>query len=95
VQGVTGAGGPRFWAAVAVAVARRPRLWAAAARQTKRLARPRWWREPPFLPVPDPAYMRFRLETQYGASGPSDPSDVVTYLEWCRQMARLERVTRR
>ena len=56
-----------------------------------RLARPRWWRRPPFLPLPDPDYLRFRLETQYGAAGRPEPDDLVAYLEWCRDMARTQR----
>jgi hypothetical protein len=50
------------------------------------LARPGWWRRPPFLPVPDPDYLRFRLETAYGGTGegPFEPADLVAYLRWCR-----------
>jgi hypothetical protein len=66
-------------------VAGRPALWPVAARQGFRLARPRWWRRPPFLPVPDREYLRFRFETQYGRA-PADARDLVTYLEWCRAM---------
>jgi hypothetical protein len=69
--------------ATAGAVARRPRVWPTAARQVRRLARRRWWARPPFLPVPDPAWMRFRLETQYGDPAASPvPADVVLWLEW-------------
>jgi hypothetical protein len=68
-----------------VLVAARPSLWAAALRQAGRLARPRWWRRAPFLPVPDREYLRFRFETQYG-NAPPEPADVVTYLRWCRQL---------
>ena len=39
-------------------------------------------------PLPDPDYLRFRLETQYGADGRPDPHDLVTYLEWCRDMGK-------
>jgi hypothetical protein len=88
-------GGARFWAGAAVAVARRPRLWATAIAQAGRLARPRWWRRPPFLPVPDREYLRHRLETQYGRDHEPEPDDVTTYLEWCRQMTRLRRQARR
>jgi hypothetical protein len=36
--------------------------------------------------VPDPAYLHFRLQTQYGGAEPSaDPADVVAYLNWCRR----------
>lgn len=68
------------------AVARRPALWPAAARQARRLARRRWWRRPPFLPVPDRAWVRFRAETQYGdPDRPPDPADVLTWLDWTRR----------
>jgi len=68
-----------------VAVASRPGLWATALRQLRRLVPPRWWRRAPHLPVPDAAYLRFRLVTAYGGNGGSpSPRDVVTYLHWCR-----------
>jgi hypothetical protein len=71
--------------AVASAVARRPRLWATALRQVFVLAAPGWWRRRPFLPLPDPDYLRFRLVTQYGdADHAMEAGDVVTYLLWCR-----------
>jgi hypothetical protein len=54
------------------------------------LARPGWWRRPPFLPTPDPGYLRFRLQTAYGDAGvePPTPDDLVTYLRWCREYPR-------
>ena len=72
-----------------MAVARRPHLWPAAVRQGWRLAVPGWWRRWPPRPRPDPAYLRFRLQTAYGdpAARP-DPADVVGYLEWCRRFGR-------
>ena len=69
----------------AAAVARRPDLWATALRQVRLLTPGGWWRRAPFLPVPDPAYLRFRMVTAYGGQGgPPRPEDVVTYLHWCR-----------
>ncbi len=78
------------WARVGVAVAARPRLWPAAAAQAARLARPRWWRRWPFLPLPDRDWTAFRLRTAYGDPRhvPS-PADVVAWLQWCRQWDRL------
>jgi hypothetical protein len=79
--------GPAF-AAVLV----RPWLWLTAVAQVAVLARPGWWRRWPPLPLPDPAYLRFRLQTQYG-----DPirapevADVLTYLRWCRSWRRAGR----
>jgi hypothetical protein len=73
-------------AATVRALLRRPTLWPVAARQAWRLAPAGWWRHRPHLPVPDPAYLRFRFQTQYGdASRAPEPDDVVAYLEWCRR----------
>jgi hypothetical protein len=78
-----------WWRAV-VAVGRHPALWATAVRQALTLATTGWWRRPPFLPLPDPAYLRFRLQTAYGdpAREPA-PDDLVTYLHWCRAWPRV------
>ena len=67
-------------------VMRRPHLWMTAIHQIWRIRRTRWYRKPPFLPVPDSSYLRFRLHTAYGDGDGQQkiPIDVVTYLEWCR-----------
>lgn len=78
-------------AAVAVAgvLLGRPDLWWTALRQWRRLAVPAWWRRAPFLPLPDPDYLAFRLQTQYGEAGRvPEPGDLVAYLEWCRRFQR-------
>jgi hypothetical protein len=77
-----------FWVKAGAALAREPGLWSTAAGQAGRLARPAWWRRAPFLPLPDPAYVRFRLDTQYGSSGAPDPQDLVVYLRWCKAEGR-------
>ena len=70
----------------ALVVARALRLWPIAGRQVLRLAPAGWWRRWPFLPLPDPAYLHFRLQTMYGGQADeADPHDVVTYLRWCRR----------
>jgi hypothetical protein len=85
-----------FGAAAVRAVLVRPRLWATALRQAGRLAAPGWWRRAPFLPVPDPDYLAFRMETQYGSAGHApDPVDLVAYLEWCRAQERVGRTAAR
>ena len=74
------------------AVVVRPHLWATALRQAGRLAAPGWWRRAPFLPLPDPDYLAFRMETQYGSAGHEPaPGDLVAYLEWCRAQERARR----
>lgn len=81
----------RGWLASGLAIARRPHLWGTALRTAVRTTRRGWWRRPPFLPLPDREYLRFRAETQYGEPGPPVPEDVVSYLEWCRAHERLVR----
>jgi hypothetical protein len=80
----------RWMRAAVAAVARHPGLWPTAARQALVLAVPGWWRRRPFLPLPAPDYLRFRMQTAYGGAGDQapDPDDLVTYLRWCRR-ARL------
>lgn len=76
----------------APALARHPELWGTAAVQCLRLARPGWWRRWPPLPVPDPGYLRFRLQTQYGdPEREPEPADLVAYLKWCRGYRRVSR----
>ena len=77
--------GLAWWWRAVVAVVRRPTLWPTAASQAVRLARPGWWRRPPFLPLPDADYVRFRMQTAYGSAGSPAPEDLVAYLNWCRE----------
>ncbi len=64
----------------------RPPLWPVALRQWRRTVAPQWWRHRPFLPVPPREYLRFRQVTQHGrAEHPVQRSDVLNYLQWCRQ----------
>jgi hypothetical protein len=72
------------WIRAFLAVVMRPHLWPVALRQAARIARPHWWKQSPFLPLPDAGYLRFRLETAYGEVVAPKPDDLVSYLEWCR-----------
>jgi len=69
------------------ALARRPDLWPAALGALARLAPPRWWRRPPFLPVPDADYWRFRMETAFGPDPGRRPSrqEIIEYVAWCQR----------
>lgn len=70
---------------LSMAIAKRPKLWLTTWRQSLRLARQGWWKSPPFLPLPSPSYLSFRLITQYGTpSATPQIADVLDYLEWCR-----------
>jgi hypothetical protein len=69
---------------------RRPDLWVTCLVQVTRLAVPGWWRRWPPVPSPDPDYLRFRIQTQYGDSEREpDPSDLVAYLNWCKGYSGL------
>jgi hypothetical protein len=71
-------------------VAARPWLAPEALAEGLRLARPGWWHRRPFLPVPDPALWRFRMETAYGGAGDATPppEDIRAFLRWCAGMRR-------
>lgn len=77
----------RWFGSALAAVARHPSLWPTAARQALVLAAPGWWHRRPFLPLPPPDYLGFRLQTAYGGAGDlaPEPDDLVTYLRWCRR----------
>ena len=74
---------PGWYVRTLVVVLAHPTLWRVALRQAALLARRDWWRSAPFLPLPDPAYLRFRLLTMYGSDAEPDPGDIVPYLRWC------------
>ena len=83
---------PRWAARAGLAVLRHPSLWTTSLRQVRLLAPTGWWKHWPFVPLPDPDYLRFRMQTAYGDSEREpDPSDLVTYLHWCRAWPRLTR----
>jgi hypothetical protein len=74
--------------AAARALLPHPGLWSAALVQAVRLAPSGWWRRWPPLPRPDPDWMAFRLETQYGDErAVAEPGDIVAFLAWCRDTA--------
>ena len=49
-----------------------------------------WWRNPPFLPVPDRQYLRWRMFTAYGDENAVPPvADVIGFARWRRETMRL------
>ena len=71
------------------AVARRPGLWPEAVRAAFASAPRRWWRQSPYLPVPDRTYLAWRTTTAYGVAGAAPPAeDLVAYLRWRRRQRR-------
>jgi len=78
---------------MAKVVLRRPSLWFTALAAVSRMAVPGWWRKSPYLPVPDPRLWDFRMVTAYGtADADPQPSDVISYLQWCRSTAGHRRI---
>ena len=78
--------------AVLGAVIARPSLWATAMLEAKRFVPDDWLRHSPYLPLPDPELLRFRVTTQYGdPESPVVVSDVVVWLRWCKAENRRRR----
>ena len=67
-----------------------PRLAVDLLRTAWAFRRREWWRGPPFLPVPDRAYLRWRMYTAYGDEEAVPPvSDVVGFARWRRETMHL------
>lgn len=62
---------------------RHPGLAADLLRVSWRFRARDWWRRPPFLPIPDRDYMRWRMHTAYGDDDAvPPPRDVERYARW-------------
>jgi hypothetical protein len=49
-----------------------------------------WWRQAPFLPLPDPTYLRWRMYTAYGDESAVPPlRDVIRFARWRRTTMEL------
>ena len=49
-----------------------------------------WWRRPPFLPLPDRIYLRWRMYTAYASEDAVPPlDDVVRFARWRRETMGL------
>lgn len=68
---------------LALRILRDPALALALARVGWRFRRRRWFSRPPFLPIPDRKYLRWRMLTAYGDPDAIPPADdVVRYAKW-------------
>ena len=67
-----------------------PRLGFDLLRAAWAFRRRRWWARPPFLPLPDREYLRWRLYTAYAdeAAVPS-ADDVIRFARWRRETMGL------
>jgi hypothetical protein len=75
------------WARLTAALAARslihPSLGVDLLRVAWRLRRREWHRRPPFLPLPDAEYVRWRMYTAYGRGDVTPPAtDIVRYARW-------------
>lgn len=62
---------------------RRPTLAINLVRVSWRFRSRRWYRQFPFLPLPDADYLRWRLHTAYGDDGAvPEAEDVERYARW-------------
>lgn len=92
-SGGGGNGGPGWGGLTAALLVRaviRPRLALDLARTLWAFRRRDWWRRPPFLPLPDRSYLRWRMYTAYGDEGAVPPvEDVVRFARWRRETMGL------
>lgn len=69
---------------------RSPRLAVDLCRAGWAFRRRSWLRRPPFLPLPDPAYLRWRMYTAYGDERAVPPlDDVIGFARWRRETMGL------
>jgi hypothetical protein len=67
-----------------------PRLGIDLLRTAWAFRRRRWWAQPPFLPVPDRTYLRWRMHTAYADEDAVPPlDDVIRFARWRRETMRL------
>jgi hypothetical protein len=85
---------PSSWGGLVAALLLRallnPRLAVDLLRTAWAFRRRDWWRAAPFLPVPDPEYLRWRMYTAYGEENAVPPlEDVIAFARWRRETMRL------
>jgi hypothetical protein len=84
----------RTWSALVARLAwqgvRSPRLGLDLLRTAWAFRRREWWRRPPFLPLPDRAYLRWRMYTAYADEDAVPPvEDVTRFARWRRETMGL------
>lgn len=82
------------WTALTLRLAGRallsPRLAVDLCRTAWAFRRREWWHQPPFLPVPDTTYLRWRMYTAYGHEDAVPPvDDVCHFARWRRETMGL------
>ena len=78
----------RLSLALGLRAVRHPRIAADLLGVAWRFRSRNWWRKPPFLPLPDSEYLRWRMHTAYGDHDAIPPADdVVRYAKWSREQS--------
>ncbi len=82
------------WSALTLRLAARavlrPRLALDLVRTAWAFRRREWYRRAPFLPIPDRAYLRWRMYTAYADEAAVPPAeDVVRFARWRRETMGL------
>lgn len=73
----------RLTLSLALRALRDPATGVGLLRVAWRFRRRGWWRRPPFLPLPDRTYVRWRMHTAYGEYDSVPPvEDIVRYARW-------------
>ena len=85
---------PATWLSLTLRLAARalvnPRLGADLLRTAWAFRRRNWWRSFPFVPLPDRAYLRWRMYTAYGDENAVPPvRDVIGFARWRRETMGL------
>lgn len=85
---------PGSWLALARVLTWRgaldPRLAIDLLRTAWAFRRREWWRRTPFLPLPDRAYLRWRMYTAYADEAAVPPAeDVIRFARWRRETMGL------
>jgi len=84
----------RGWLALTVSLlaraAFRPRLALDLLATAWAFRRRAWWTRAPFLPLPDPTYLRWRMYTAYAdEDAVPPPEDVIRFARWRRETMGL------
>jgi hypothetical protein len=85
---------PRSWLSLTAALVLRglvnPRLALDLVRTAWAFRRRGWWSRPPFLPLPDREYLRWRMYTAYADEAAVPPTDdVIRFARWRRETMGL------
>ena len=84
----------RSWLSLTTALLLRglvnPRLALDLVRAAWAFRRRKWWSRPPFLPLPDGEYLRWRMYTAYADEAAVPPvDDVIRFARWRRETMGL------